>query len=359
MGLKDFNTWIKLNEASAKVPGRNVPDELYDAADEFNKISEFKSFIELLPTDAFKGIDLVFNKILLTPQNTREFFDKLYTMKSVKEISVRDYASGIGSILFMAEPKGLGRGELFIAWLVKDSQVSGGGESFDVQYGDEKYEVKDYSKNNTDSIRLGTKGKVTRFGFWNEIIDTVTRIDNLMGFSAGETKFDFPKYFSAEYADVCSTIMRIGDNWLGGEMGYKDFDILQRFYDMTYALENKVDKDLITNVIFRGPDARPQEISIEPISAKEIENDQIITLNKADSDRSYTYILTELRRLKYVRNPKALMEDINKEVKNIVNGLPFIVFRPDGPHIETDFKFNRISQGSIKIIETRLSKRDS
>jgi len=117
-----------------------------------------------------------------------------------------------------------------------------------------------------------------------------------------------------------------------------------------------VDKDLITNVILRGPDAKPQEISIEPIHTKDTENTQI-TITKTSSDQSYTYVLTELRRLKYVRDPKALMTDINNTVsKEIIGKVPFVVFRPDGPHIETDFKFDRISQGSIKIIETRLSK---
>lgn len=351
---KEFVSFI--NEASKKAPVKNVPTDLYDAATKYKKETEFESFINLLPTDAFKGIDLVFNKILSTPQNTKEFFDKLYTMKSVKQVSASDYARGIGADLFVAEPKGLGRGELFIAWLIKDAQISGGGESFDVQYGNEKYEVKEYSKDKSSSIRLGTKGKITRFEFWKEIVDTVRRIDKLMGSSAGKTKFDFAKYFGAEYANVCTTIMSLQSKWLGGEMGYEDFKILQNFYDMSYTIETKVDKDLITNVILRGPDAKPQEISIEPIHSKDTENTQI-TITKTTSDQSYTYVLTELRRLKYVRDPKALMADINNTVsKEIIGKVPFVVFRPDGPHIETDFKFDRISQGSIKIIETRLSK---
>jgi hypothetical protein len=350
---KEFVSFI--NEAK-KAPIKNVPIELYDAAVKYKKESEFESFISLLPTDAFKGIDLVFNKILSTPQNTDEFFKRIYSLKSVKQISSSDYARGIGYDLFVAEPKGLGRGELFIAWLIKGAQISGGGESFDVQYGSEKYEVKDYSKDKSSSIRLGTKGKITRFEFWKEIVDTVRRVDKLTGASAGKTKFDFVKYFSPEYADVCNKIISLQSKWLGGEMGYEDFSILQSFYDMSFEIENKVDKDLITNVILRGPDAKPQEISIEPIHTKDIQGDQI-TLSKTSTDQSYTYVLTELRRLKYVRDPKALMTDINNTVSNeIIGKVPFVVFRPDGPHIETDFKFDRISQGSIKIIETRLSK---
>jgi hypothetical protein len=352
---KEFVTFI--NEAKgSKAPLKNVPIELYDAAEKYKKTTEFESFISLLPTDAFKGIDLVFNKILSTPQSTEEFFKRIYSLKSVKQITTSDYSKGIGYDLFVAEPKGLGRGELFIAWLIKDAQISGGGESFDVQYGNEKFEVKDYSKDKSSSIRLGTKGKITRFEFWKEIVDTLRRIDKLTGASANKTKFDFAKYFSPEYANVCNKIVSLQSKWLGGEMGYDDFNTLQSFYDMSYTIDTKVDKDLITNVILRGPDAKPQEISIEPIHSKDLEGSQI-TLSKTSTDQSYTYVLTELRRLKYVRDPKALMTDINNAVsKEIIGKVPFVVFRPDGPHIETDFKFDRISQGSIKIIETRLSK---
>ena len=125
---------------------------------------------------------------------------------------------------------------------------------------------------------------------------------------------------------------------------------------MANKLESKTDKDLITNVIFRGPDAKPKEISIEPISSKDLESGSI-TVNKTPDDHSYTYILTELRRLKYVRKPDDLMTDIQVTIDDkIVGKIPFFVFRPDGPHIETKFKFDRISQNGIKIIEDRLAK---
>lgn len=356
--FKEFSSYTdSLNEAgrASKKPKYEVPVAMYDAAEEFKKSEEFEKFISLLPTDAFKNIDLVFNKILSTPQTKKEFFTRLYEFKSVKQIKASDYSTGVGSFIFQAEPKGLGRGELFIAWLVKDSQISGGGESFDVQTGSEKYEVKEYSKNN-DSIRLGTKGKITRFEFWKEIVDTLRRLDKLTGWSGGKVKFDFATYFSPEFAQITNKLLENQSKWLGGELGKEDFSLLQSFYEMANKYEAKTDKDLITNVIFRGPDAKPKEISIEPIHSKDVESGSI-TIKPTPEDHSYTYILTELRRLKYVREPKSLLTDINSTIKtDIIGKIPFLVFRPDGPHIETDFVYDRISQNGIKIIEARLAK---
>lgn len=354
----EFSSFIDdLNEARKpkKDPRSDIPQELYDEADKRKKGDQFRKFITLLPTDALKNIDLVWKKILSNPKNIKDFFDRIYEYKSVKEISQGDYSNGIGSDLFMAEPKGLGRGELFIAWLVEDAEISGGGESFDVKYKKEKYEVKEYSSGN-DSIRLGTKGKITRFEFWREIVDTLRRLDKLTGFSSGQVKFDFSNYFDSEFARVTNDILQVQDKWLGGELGKEDFSKLQEFYEMANKIESKTDKDLITNVIFRGPDAKPKEISIEPISTKDLDSGKI-TVNKTPEDHSYTYILTELRRLKYVRDPKALLSDIQDTIDNkIISDVPFFVFRPDGPHIETEFKYDRISQNGIKIIEARLAK---
>jgi hypothetical protein len=112
---KEFKNW--LNEAAKKPSKSDVPPIMYEHAKKYNKVDEFASFVDLLPTDAFKGIDLVFNKILSTPNNIKDFFEHLYTYNVIEDIKASDYSHGLSQIIFEAEPKGLGRGELFIAWI--------------------------------------------------------------------------------------------------------------------------------------------------------------------------------------------------------------------------------------------------
>ena len=50
-----------------------------------------------------------------------------------------------------------------------------------------------------------------------------------------------------------------------------------------------------------------------------------------------TYVLSELKRLKYVRNPKDLQADMQKAVEQIHAGLVYIVFRKNTINITTDF----------------------
>ena len=60
----------------------------------------------------------------------------------------------------------------------------------------------------------------------------------------------------------------------------------------------------------------------------------------------------ELKRLKYVRNPNEFTTDIQEAVNSIVgNEIPYIVFRPEGPKISTEFEFSNISSGGIYIKE--------
>jgi hypothetical protein len=267
---KEFKNW--LNEAAKKPSKSDVPPIMYEHAKKYNKVDEFASFVDLLPTDAFKGIDLVFNKILSTPNNIKDFFEHLYTYNVIEDIKASDYSHGLSQIIFEAEPKGLGRGELFIAWRIKNAEISGGGKSFDVQIGNKHYEVKEYSNTKDGSIRLGVKGKITRFEFWKEIVDTLRRLDKLTGYST-KLKFDFSKYFDSEFSRISTVLLDSEAKWLSGEMGKEDFANLQLFYDLANKLENKVDKDLITTVILRGPDAKPTELAIEPISIKELDKD--------------------------------------------------------------------------------------
>ena len=97
-----------------------------------------------------------------------EFVDGLHSEKKITGHKVA--TKGVGHSLFRLKPVGIGRGEVYCAWLYKDSFIQGGNESFDVQQGKVKYEVKEYTGGNKSSaIRVGVEGSVSKFEFWKEI----------------------------------------------------------------------------------------------------------------------------------------------------------------------------------------------
>ena len=82
--------------------------------------------------------------------------------------------------------------------------------------------------------------------------------------------------------------------------------------------------------------------------ADNIESLNVKVLGGAGIDQ----IITRLRSIEYIRNPEQLEIDLQNSVDKIVGSeIPFILFRPNGVKVLSDFKFAGISQGGVKIIE--------
>jgi hypothetical protein len=209
-----------------------------------------------------------------------------------------------------------------------------------------QYEVKDYRIGKSKSIRLGTKGSVTRFTFWDEITTTLKRIDQLRG-TMENPKFDFHKYFHRELLDSVAYLDNRKEFILAGNLNMKDKLHLDQFYREANSLNTEIEG--YTNVILRGPNATPIEMSIEPIQRA---GDKIVITPIQDGSQDITYISAELRRLKYVRQPSELDVDLQAAVNQIVGeSLLFIVFRRDRVNVTRDFRYVVIDAGKIRIIE--------
>lgn len=316
------------------------------------KIDEFREFLGLLPTEA-NDITLKFLNNLRYDQCV-QFASLLYSQNGVSEeaLNTIDFRNGLSHDLFKLEPKGLGKGEILLATIINSSQINGGTISFDMTVNGQSYEIKDYTggKGNAKSIRLGTKGSVTRFKFWDEIVTTLKRLDQLRG-TMENPKFDFHKYFNEE---LLSSIAYLDDRRafiLAGNLNMKDKQFLMQFYREANALNSDIQG--YTNVILRGPNATPIEMSIEPLTKTPDGN--IVIKPISDGSQDITYINAELRRLKYVRVPEALETDLQEAVDSIVgNDLQFIVFRKDRIRVTRDFRYVVIDAGKIRIIEKAI-----
>ena len=327
---------------------------LINAINTLGKIGDYKEFAKNYPN----GIPTTF--ILnyfasLNPKESVELAGYLYSATAPKDLKTNMYSNrnSVLGRLFDQKPTGLGKGEALIAWLIKGAVIQGGGESYDVIInGKDTFEVKDYSTGNS-AIRAGVKSKVSNFEFWREISDTLSRIDKLTGYSAGKPKFDISKYFSAEMTAASNYLMGRKGTIMSGECNLTDFKNLNKFYELASKVENTLQG--YTNVILRGPNSKPIELSIDLLDPTQVTGDTI-TFNIAKGDQTGTYILAELKRLKYVRNPKDLQADMQTAVNQIHAGLVYIVFRKNTINITTDFVPAAVSTSSLYFVERSIKE---
>jgi hypothetical protein len=325
---------------------------LINAINSQGKITDYKEFAKNYPN----GIPTTF--ILnyfasLNPKESVELAGSLYSLKGPDKLTVSMYSNrnSVLGKLFDQKPTGLGKGEALIAWLIKGAVIQGGGESYDVIINNkDTFEVKDYSSGNS-AIRAGVKSKVSNFEFWREISDTLSRIDKLTGYSAGKPKFDISKYFSAEMTTAANYLMGRKGTIMSGECNKTDFKNINAFYEQAAKVENILQG--YTNVILRGPNSKPIELSIDLLDPALITGDTI-TFHVAKTDQTATYVLSELKRLKYVRNPKDLEVDMQKAVDQIHAGLVYIVFRKNTINITTDFVPAQVSTSSLYFVERTI-----
>lgn len=351
---------IQINEASndnlhgeyAEPGSQHKNQVLIDQIKKNGQIEDYKHFVSVYPNGQASAI-LVNFIAGLNQKDSIELANNLYKLKSPNELTVSLFSnksSVLGRLFDCIPSRGLGRGEPLIAWMIRGAEIQGGSESFDVKIGKDKYEVKDYSGQGNASILAGVRSKVSNFEFWRELVDTLRRLDKLTGYST-TAKFDVSKYFSAELVSTINSLLARQHVILSGECNLSDLNLFRSFYQQASQIQNAMHG--YTNVILRGPNVKPIELSIDLLNPTEVSGDTI-TFHVAKSDQTDTYILSELKRLKYVRSPKDLDNDMQKAVDQIHAGLTYIVFRRDSINVTTDFIPTAISISSLKFIERSI-----
>ena len=346
----------------------NLKQDLIDELTAKNKIDEFNEFLSLLPGgESLDAVQEFFNTI--TPAETKDFVKILYTEKSINALDNLKYDSGVAAKLVKLKPSGLGRGEIYLAALIRGSKVSGGGESYDLTIpsgaaakegpfaGKTKYEVKDYRTSKSQTIRLGVKGVITKQRWWrNQILPTLNLMRELLDSDAGLEWINQPDNKAVkEFTDYLLSTSQDGrtrfDFIPTGEFNKsKDLPAFLAAYKGLgkIAMSDKQGYDVMT---LRGPNQKPVTFAVDIASTDVASN--VETLNvKVVGGANIDQIITRLRRLTYIRKPDQIQIDLQNSVDSIVgNEIPFIVFRPDGINVLSDFKFAGISQGGVKIIE--------
>jgi len=324
-----------------------------------------------IPLDAKKEV----LKFLAKNEVNEEYFmARLGTYDSIEELQANyhlEMENEFSRDVFIIQPKGLGMGEVWIAWLVKGAVISGGGESFDVLLNGMQYEAKAYNffpHYKTKKLqlgkyegvwRLGNAGAMSNFSFMKHLTHAVDLADELTELSIKEnphlTKalrlIDKIKANSAKYG--------MSADFARGEIGKKKmcmmFDAIH--YLNLYVNEFKSDYDIITfgssapgnpNLSFKIKVATPEEIAagniqiIEPIDETDLSNPMVLRRMLVKS--------------RYIREGvSAIIEDINKDLDKVeakYEGISFIVFRKSGMNISQ--KIRRIEGTQLKDLKAAV-----
>jgi hypothetical protein len=312
------------------------------------KLTDYQEFTQHFPNGNL-GIKFVEFLNGLNTEETDTIVDGLSSLNNPSELTIELYTekNSVWYKMFHTVARGVGKGEILIVWLIQGATMNGGGDSYDINLNGQKFEVKDWSLlGNTSAILAGVKSKVTNFEFWNEIVDTIRRIEKLKG-TADQPKFDWSQY-PPEILKVMQKILDRRGFILSGECNQKDLKNFQQFYQLVSEIKHK--STGFTNLILRGPNCQPIELSIEELSP---DLKQKLNINVTTQD-NFTYILTELRRLKYVRNPIDMKLDMQKAVDKIVEGITYIIFRKNTINITDQFQPVTITMSSLKFREKVL-----
>jgi hypothetical protein len=273
------------------------------------------------------------------------------------------------NMLFIAEPKGVGRGEILMAYIMKGARFAGGSESFDVTANNITYELKDYSDAG-GSIRLGAHGALTRFDWWKQMERTIEQariILTKLGPEKLKKILDNPAAF-AVWNFVASEEPYQGTRVVGsaveaGEVNSSKIATLKVFYALAHELLTRGKRDetgKYTYAILKGNDVKPETVNINPVDKSKVNK-----IDKLDVsvDKDDLTAFKELSSIKYVRDPLQFQKDLDKigeEYSKNAHVDYFMVFLPKEVSIKKleNYVFDTISQKGVKIIDKERRSKD-
>jgi len=326
--------------------------------------AKFESFFTKLPTGAPLTAA---TKVLgsLSSKEVQEFYTGLGSKgKSIKKFASNPLSlkSGLETKIFDIDAKGIGKGEIYLAWVIDGGEIQGGNTSFDIK-ADTNYEVKDYTaKNNSAAIRAGVEASVSKFDFWKEVLRTIETLKKMEADGA----WDVLSASSPAFAPVIQLkdylLDRVQNKLkiVNGEYNKEDTRVTREFYTIMSSLLGESDNS-VNQVIFQGPGVKPMSYEIEPINANDIKSGIKIDFSSSKGSLTQATIINYLKKLKYVRDPKGFDKDIQKAIDEIIGGGQakyWVIFRGKStpqmkviPAEGKNFNYSVISQNGIKFKE--------
>lgn len=330
------------------------------------------NLLDRLPLDAKREV----NKFIAELEDPNQFYDRIGEYDSIEQLQAnyqKEMEDPFSRDVFIINPKGLGMGEVWIAWLVKGAVISGGGESFDVLSNGIQYEAKAYNffpHYKTKKLqlgkyegvwRLGNAGAMSNFKFMKHLCHAVDLIAELDGVTLKKSPELEKALKTVEVIKGMSEKYGMSADFSRGEIGKKKMRLM---FDVIYNLHLHVakyhgDYDIVT--FGSSTPGNPNlAFKIKPASAKEIAGGKIQIVEPVDeTDLSDPFVLRRmLVKSRYIREGvEAIIEDINADLDKVeakYNGIHFIVFRKSGMNISQTIR--RIEGKTIKDLKDAVGE---
>lgn len=355
---KDIRTKfeVALNEAAAPKQIGGITNPNITSIVDKKQISAIESFLNGVPAGdpMTKTLELLngFDK-----SQAKVFVDKCGSYSSVEDVS-SSYSSEItdpvGFKIYLLKPDGAGRGEIWLAWLIKDAKVSGGSESFDLLVGKNKqYEVKEYNidsktkkiKSNKSPFRLGNAGALSNFIFGDRMAHTVDIAVEISKLDLKALPEDLKDLHAASKKLVSiKSNYGVSADFKRGEISQAKFEAACEFISVAHAYVNSGTQTDYTIVTFTSiskgnPNLSyilPAGITKQDIETLDFEIGQPIDLNSLNSIESIKRMLIKVS---YIRDGlTSLISDVNVGLDKVANkykGITWIVFRKTGMNVSS------------------------
>jgi len=348
-----FDTQNIITEESIGLIGGNdkdVSDELFKALKSNNKIDTFVFFINKgCGSDDIRKSVMSYIKKITTSSEAKEFAKNLGRLPAPKHgMAVK---GNVEKKIYALNAKGIGTGEIWLGYVIKNGQIQGGGVSFDLLVNSTKYEVKDYAtKGPSTAIRVGVEGNVAQHGFWRQVLDTHRTLDKVFNEMNAEELIQEP-----DFIKVSKEMLGRSKTNSTGEWNKTDVGRFRDFYTIASNLTAVTDTGF-NQVKFIGPNQKPITKTIKPIDALSSNKQEIEFLS---SETAYTQldVVNQLRKLEYVRDPNAFQKGLDQAISDIIDkgtAAEWIIFRKGIIKVlkgASNFKFSHVSQGGVRILD--------
>lgn len=274
-----------------------------------------------------------------------EFAKGLSKYKTIEALAGKfsSEKTGLGEVIFDEAQqigKGIGPGELWIAWLVEGARVSGGGESFDITVNNkDKYEVKSYIGDNAP-FRLGNAGAASKFQWLKDMQALAATTEKIVQIPTLEQQN--PDLWAAAMEVNSRADKSSAADFARGEVSKSLIQSMLEFMKVAQAAVQERESGYDIIEVKSTQAGKPNKtFAIKPASDDQIKlgSFEIIDEINPKDLQSETVLFRELVKNKYVREGAAgLMNDINAgiaQVEQKYKGIKFLVFRTGVMNIST------------------------
>lgn len=325
--------------------------------------TDLDNLLERLPLDAKREL-----RQFLMVYDKKHFLSRIGTYDSIEELQANYHSEmqdEFSRKVFLIQPKGLGMGEVWIAWLVKDATINGGGESFDVLSNGVKYEAKAYNffpHYKTKELqlgkyegvwRLGNAGAMNNFKFMQHLVHVADVCHELV-INNVPASGDLAKAIELikEIEAKSPKYGMIGD-FSRGEISKEKMRLIIEVIDLLHkhVSEFKADYDIVT---FASSSPGSPNISyiIENTTQENIIKGNFKILGTIDlADITNPIALKRmLVKSNYIREGvSAMIKDINNDISKVEDkygDVNFVIFRKSGMYISSEL--NKIEGNSVQ-----------